>query len=116
MSHQRVYNGLIWTNHALERLTQRGLSQSLASSAFHTPDKTIPNRDGATEYQKRVENSLITLIVKKNERNEWLVLSAWIDPPLYGTHDWKKRENYRKYQKAGFWGKIWFTVLRQLGF
>jgi hypothetical protein len=116
MSGKQYYAGLIWTNHALERLGQRGLSQELASQAFHSPDKVIRgNSNGSVEYQKRVQQSLVTTIVKQNEHNEWIVLSCWINPPLPGTEDEKRHKNYKRYQRAGFWGKVVLEILRQLG-
>lgn len=120
MSGQRVYGGAIWTNHALERLGQRGLSQDLASQTFNRPDKSIPGKQSGTmEYQKRFGPSLVTVIAGKTEKNEWLILSCWIDPPLPGSIDIGKKEawlSYRKqYEKAGFWGKLWLVFLKQLG-
>lgn len=110
------YAGYIWTHHALERLGQRGLSQHLAAQALQHPDRTIPGKQhGTLEFQKRFGPSLVTVIGKKNERNEWIVLSNWIDPPLPGTEDYKKREDWKKYQKMGFWGKLWYVFKKQLG-
>ncbi|SRR5258708_2187597 len=113
---QRIYGGVIWTNHALERLTQRGLTQQLAIEAYHHPDRSYSgNQAGSIVYEKKYQNSLITIIAKQNERSEWLILSAWIDPPLPGTVDAKKKESYLRYQRAGFWGKMWISLKRQLG-
>ncbi len=112
----QYYGGIIWTNHALERLDQRGLSQELAWETFQRPDQKLAGKkQGTSEYQKRVNNSLITVIATQNEKNEWVVLSCWIDPPLFGTADYRKKEAYTKYRKAGFWGKVWYTVKKQLG-
>lgn len=114
---EQYYGGIIWTNHALERLSERGLSQDLAWQAFSAPDSQKPGKKaGTTEFRKRVDNATITLIAKPNDTNEWLVLSCWIDPPLYGTKDYKKKQAYLNYKKAGFWGKVWYTVKSQLGF
>lgn len=113
----RLYGGIIWTKHALERLGQRGLSQNLAYQAYKYPDKYFAGKKlGTTEYQKRVQNSLITLITSYTDDREVLVLSCWIDPPLYGTQDYYKKEEYKKYKKAGFWGKFWIGFKKQLGF
>lgn len=113
---QQYYAGLIWTNHALARLKERGLSQELAARAFTEPDEFFPGKKtGTMEYRKKVESSVITLILKQNEKKEWLVLSAWIDPPLYGTKDYRKKQAYERYKKAGFWGKVWYTIKSQLG-
>jgi hypothetical protein len=73
-------------------------------------------QDGTIEYIKKYQNSTITLIVKPNERRELLVLSAWIDPPLPGTQDAKKRDQYQEYRKATGWKKIWLIIKQQLGF
>ncbi len=116
MNSVQQYGGIIWTNHALERLVQRGLSQSDALSAFKNPDRSFPGKNpGSVEYIKKFSNSTITIIAKKNDRNEWVVISAWIDPPLPGSADWYKKQDYTKYQKAGFWGKLFLTLKHQLG-
>lgn len=109
------YKGAIWTTHALERLGQRGLSQDLAWQAFAHPDKKLTGKNpGTIELQKHVSNSLITVIAKQNEKREWIILSNWIDPPLPGTMDYYKKEEYKKYQKAGFWGKFFLTLKKQI--
>ena len=116
MAHQQHYGGVIWTNHALERLGQRGLSQQMAWQTFSSPDSSEKGKNpGTTESRKRFGKSTVTIISKKNERNEWLILSCWIDPPLPGTEDFKKREAYFKHKKASFWGKVWYSVKKQLG-
>ncbi|HVZ58303.1 MAG TPA: hypothetical protein VG935_00915, partial [Patescibacteria group bacterium] len=109
------YKGAIWTNHALERLGQRGLSQDLAWQAFSHPDRELPGKNSGTmEYQRRFGPSLVTIIAKQNERREWIILSNWIDPPLPGTMDYYKKEEYKRYQKSGFWGKIFLSFKKQL--
>jgi len=109
------YGGAIWTNHALERLGQRGLSQDLAWQAFSKPDRQFDGKKhGTQEFQKRMGSSLITIIAKQNEKGEWIILSNWIDPPLPGTIDYYKKEEYKRYQKSGFWGKVFITLRRQL--
>jgi len=116
MAYQTHYGGIIWTNHAQERLLSRGVPQHMALSAFQSPDATFPGKNpGTMQYEKKIESSTITLIVKQNEKREWVILSGWIDPPLFGTKDYKQREEWKKYKKAGFWGKIWYQVKKQLG-
>lgn len=116
MQHGSQYYGkAIWTNHALERLGQRGLSQYIAWQTLTSPDRAIPGKNNGTmEFQKQFGTSLVTVIAKKNDKGEWIVLSNWIDPPLPGTLDYYQKEEYKKYQKAGFWGKFWFTLKKQL--
>ncbi len=107
MPDPHYFGNAIWTNHALERLEQRKLPQDLAWKAFQYPDKTIPGKQtGSTEYQKYVGNSLVTVIAKKNEEGEWIILSCWVDPPLPGTIDYIKKQDYvssRKQENKSYW-------------
>ena len=90
-----TYGGIIWTNHALERLSQRGLSRELAWTAFKNPDDTYSGKNpGSVEYHKKISSSNVTLIAKQNEKKEWIVISVWVDPPLPGSIDAKKQQNY----------------------
>ncbi len=110
------FRGAIWTNHALERIRERGFDQDAAGWTFTNPDTIRPGKQPETsEYKKRFNEKTITLIGKKNERGEWVIISAWIDPPVEGTRDHKKREDWKKYKKSGFWGKLWYTFKKQLG-
>jgi hypothetical protein len=116
MNYNKFFGNVIWTNHALERLGQRGLTQDLAYKAFRYSDQSFPGKNkGTTEYQKRFGNSLVTIIATQNEKSEWLILSCWIDPPLPGSIDIKKNEYWKQYKKAGFWGKFWLTIKKQIG-
>lgn len=122
MPYNQQYGNVIWTNHALERLHQRKLPQHIAYLAFQKPDERFRGKNpGTWELQRKYtvpnteQTATITLIVKQNERKEWLILSAWIDPPIYGTADHKKREAWKQYKKSGFWGKLWYVIKKQLG-
>lgn len=116
MGVNQQYGGLVWTNHALERLKSRGLPQDMAWEAFRNPDKTVAARNpDAKEFRKRFDKANVTVIAKQNEKNEWIILSCWVDPPFPGSVDWKNRENYHKLQKASFWGKMFLTLKQQLG-
>lgn len=116
MAHSSYFGGAIWTNHALERLGQRGLSLDMAAKTFKNPDKKIPGKkSGSYEFQKKFDSSYVTVIATQNEKKEWIIMSCWIDPPYYGTRDWKEKQYYRAYQKAGVWGKLWIIFKRQIG-
>lgn len=116
MAHNNRYGGVIWTNHALERLTQRNLAQNMAFSAFSSPDRTVPGKKShTTEFQKKIKKYFVTVIATKNDQNEWVVLSCWVDPPMPGSIDIAKKKAYREYQNASIWKKLWLTVKAQLG-
>ena len=114
------YKGAIWTNHVLERLRERGLAQDKAGEVFLHPERRFLGKQADTvEYQKHFGNSLVTLIVKENEKKEFIIISAWIDPPLAGTKDAKRKEKWvtykEKYRKSSFWGKVYLTFKKQIG-
>jgi hypothetical protein len=94
----------------------RGVKQTMALQTFQSPDQTFQGKNpGTIEYEKKFGSSTLTLIAKQNEQKEWIILSGWIDPPLPGTADAKKKEAWKKYKKAGFWGKVWYQLKQQLG-
>ncbi len=116
MADNSHYGGIIWTHHALERLGQRGLSKDMALQAFKAPDsKSNGKQSGTYEFRKKFGISTVTLIAKQNEKKEWVVFSCWIDPPNAGTRDWKEKQYYNAYKRAGVWGKLWIIFKRQLG-
>ena len=114
MSGNRQYHGIIWTNHALERLGQRGLSQEIAWQTIRYAERSNPSQNGGTKFERRFDKSTVTVIAKKNERGEWIVLSNWIDPPLYGTEDHKNREAYKQYKKASGIKKFFLALIKQI--
>jgi hypothetical protein len=116
MADANSYNNLIFTNHALQRLKERKFMQQMAWETFIKPDSVIDGKHSETkEFRRRFDASVVTLIAKQNEKQQWVVLSCWIDPPLPGTKDYKEKQRYNAYQKAGFWRKFWLTIKSQLG-
>ena len=113
MSENR-YRNIIFTNHALSRLSERGFTQAMAYETFSNSDTQIESKNGGTEFQKKFGGQTITVVAKQNEKYEWIILSCWIDPPLPGTRDSRLKADYKKYQKAGLWGKIFLTIKRQI--
>ncbi len=111
-----LYGGVIWTNHALEQVKKRGLTKDLAIATFNHPDESVSGREGSTEYKKRFGKSIVSVIAKKNERGEWIILSTWVNPPIEGTLDYKKHQEYRKYRNASGWVKFLLALKKQLGF
>lgn len=106
----------ILTNHAKDRITQRKIPDSYITSTFNSPDTSSPGKQSGThEYTKQFGIYKVTLIAKQNERYEWIIVSCWMDPPMSGTEDEKKRNEYKAYQKASGWGKFWITLKKSFG-
>ena len=118
---------VVFTNHAIERIKERGMSGDWIWQAVKQPDTKMAGKEKhTTEFAKRLNGHIVTAVAKKNDIGEWVVLSAWIDPPIAGTKDYHKKEAYHKKQekirelsrrmeKASFWGKMWLAFRKQAG-
>jgi hypothetical protein len=72
------YGGFIWTNHALDRLKERGIKQGDAWATLRRPEKSrYAKNKGAWVYYRTYGNERIEVVAKKNERGKWIVLSVW---------------------------------------
>src|SRR3989344_381442 len=104
MSNTRIFNGVIFTNHALERLTQRNIKQGDAWATLIHPSssRASSGNKGSWVFYKTYGYRKIEVVASKNERSEWVVLSVW-DKVADG-------------QKTGQADKdpIWKRVLREL--
>jgi len=74
----RHFRGLIWTNHALAKLKERGISQADAWATWKRPDNSrYAQSKQAWIYYRVIRNQKIEVVAKKNEYNQWLILSVW---------------------------------------
>jgi hypothetical protein len=75
------FGGIIWTNHALKRLSERGIKQGDAWATWRRPDQSrYAKSRSAWIYYKTYGNQKIEVVAKQNERKEWIVLSVWSKP------------------------------------
>ena len=73
------YKGVIWTDHALQRLQERDISQSDAWVAFRRPDNSrYAKAKGAWVYDRVLNKKKIEVVAKK-EDNKWIIISVWGD-------------------------------------
>ncbi|MFZ5932599.1 MAG: DUF4258 domain-containing protein [Patescibacteria group bacterium] len=78
------FGGVIWTNHALERMRERGISQSDAWATWSRPEQSrFAASKGAWVYYRTYKHEKIEVVAKKNERGQWVILSVW-SRPIYG--------------------------------
>ncbi|MEK7536615.1 MAG: hypothetical protein AAB559_02450 [Patescibacteria group bacterium] len=80
------YGGLIWTNHALQRLSERGIKQGDAWAVWNRPDQSRYSKtQGAWIYYKTWpastgkagEYTRIEVVAKQNINKKWIILSVW---------------------------------------
>jgi hypothetical protein len=70
----------IFTKHALQRLSERSISQDAAESVLRNPDKTVPGQKPGTVKFIRQLNGRNTQLVATylEDQKKWLVVSAWV--------------------------------------
>ncbi len=72
------YGGLIWTNHAIDRLYQRGIVQGDAWAAWKRPDSSeFDKNKNVWVFQRNFNQEQVEVVAKKNDKGKWLVLSVW---------------------------------------
>lgn len=94
------YGGVIWTNHVLGRLRERGISQGDAWATWRNPDQSrSAKKKGNWVYYKTYGNQKIEVVAAQNEKGEWVILSVWSRPalarrdrPVYGGPSWQSRD------------------------
>ena len=105
------YKGLIWTNHALERLRERGIKQGDAWATWNRPDQSykgnLHKSDDAWRYYRKIGNEIIEVVAKRNEKREWLILSVWSKPA--------NAQNFtisQDHHKISFWRSLYNLIFK----
>jgi len=87
------FGGVIWTNHSLERLKERGIDQSDAYATFSRPQESrYAKTKGAWVFYRDYGNQRIEVVASQNGKKEWVVMSVWSKYP-YGQKSKKYVSN-----------------------
>lgn len=82
------FKGLYFTNHALERMNQRGLKPSEVWAVWHNPQGSRrASVRGAFIYWRDFEDIKFEVVAKKDERGKWVVISVWSRKILRGKKE-----------------------------
>jgi hypothetical protein len=102
------YGGAIWTNHALDRLKQRGIKQSDAWATFNRPEQSRPaSTRGATIYYRRYGNERLEVVASKNDQGTWVIMTVW-SRPLF-------QKKYSKHHPtSSFWDRLLESFLGKI--
>jgi hypothetical protein len=110
------FGGIIWTNHALQKLSERGIKQGDAWATWRNPEQSRKARiPGAWVYYRTYPSAgsgqaqKIEVVAKKNEKGEWIILSVW-SRPVYGRE--KKAEPFIIFLIRKVYSKICSSFLR----
>ena len=72
------FGGVIWTNHALQRLKEREIKQSDAWYTWRRPEQSrYAATKGAWIFYRTYGNQKIEVVSKKDEKGKWIILSVW---------------------------------------
>jgi len=75
---ENYFRGVIFTNHAIDRLYEREIAQADAWYTFrHADGQSAANIPGATKFYKDYGQQRIEVIARENEKGEWVILSCW---------------------------------------
>lgn len=102
----RHFGGAIWTNHALQRLKERQISQSDAYGTWRNPEQSRPgNNKKSWIYYRTYGANRIEVVATQNEKKEWVIMSVWARPV-------DRREKY--VPRSSVWDKFLENTLRFL--
>lgn len=91
----RNFGGVVWTDHALQRLRERGIKQGDAWATFQRPEQSrYATTRGAWIYYKTYGDSKIEVVAKQNERKQWIILTVW-SRPVFEKHG-HKHQTFKK--------------------
>lgn len=103
------FGGVIWTNHALKRLRERGLKQGDAWATFRRPARSkYAASKRAWVYYRTYGDQRIEVVAKKNEKGEWLILSVWSSSSARSEPVFVKRE------KSKVKESLWKAILKEI--
>ena len=75
---QKNYGGVIFSDHALERLRFRGIAQGDAWAVWKKPDSSKYSKsNGVYVYSRVFGTKTVFVAAKRNEKGEWIILSVW---------------------------------------
>jgi hypothetical protein len=73
----RTYKNLVFTKHALERLSDRTITQDAIYQTVQAPDRSLPGQ-GNTKFIRAVSGRLIHVVAAPIKKHQWLVVSVWV--------------------------------------
>lgn len=72
---------IIFTNHALLKLKQRGISKFLVKETLKSPDYTIPGYSGRIIVYKKFDKLYLKVVYKIEENNIVVITQHWEEKP-----------------------------------
>lgn len=84
----KIYKGVILTDHALERMWQRRVTEEMVLSTLSRPDRSrYADAKEKFIYNKSFGREMVEVVASQNERKEWVVVSVWSRPVSLMRHN-----------------------------
>jgi hypothetical protein len=76
----KQYHNLIFTNHSLDRIKLRSISQESVAKVLSHPDETYPDeKPGTIKFIRTLNDRTIHVIATYlKDQKKWLVISVWV--------------------------------------
>jgi hypothetical protein len=67
----------------------------MAYKTIALPDsKKKGKKNGSYEFTRAEGDHKITVVAKRTDKDQWLIVSSWIDPPLKGSIDLRGKNEF----------------------
>ena len=91
---------VIYTNNVLQKFKEQNVSRDTIYNTMSFYDKTYAgNGPGVTVFQKNTSIGQVSVLAKRVQHGDWLVISYWIKGN--GQH-----HNAPRYSKDSFWKRV----------
>ena len=89
------FGGALWTNHAMDRLRERGIKQGDAWATFSRPQQSMHGTSpGSWVFYRDYGNERIEVVASQNEKKEWVILSVWSKPIFSKARSFSSKTNF----------------------
>ena len=87
----KEYKNIIFTDHALERMKRRRISQDMVVQTVRKPDRKEDEDDDKIRFVKEIKERNIQIVARHlDDEKKWMVVTAWVrgedDPRRWWVH------------------------------
>lgn len=91
----RYFGGVVWTDHALERLKERGIKQGDAWATWERPEQSrLGVSRGQFIYYRTYGDQRIEVVAGKDAKDKTVILSVWSRQVHKQKSYWKLGETF----------------------
>jgi hypothetical protein len=88
---QREHKNVIFTDHAMQRLKRRRISQDMAVNALRKPDRKQDEDDGKVRFVREINGRNVQIVARYlDDDQQWMVVTGWVrgeeDPRRWWVH------------------------------